>query len=166
MRPRADRINVQTRIASWLGNGPSRRRWATGIAIVVSALALVALSRPLPDAITRAKSDVARSRALVENARALIADNESLGRGAAPVRAGDIRAAVDGTLARYALHAVPVASGSGEGRYAIVLDDAPFDELIAALEAIGRDTGLNLVAATLAGRVERGRVRADVTFAR
>ena len=166
MRPRADRIDVQTRIASLLGSGPNQRRWATGIAIVISALALVALSRPLPDAIARAKSDVARSRALVENARALIADNESLGRGTAPVRGGDIRAAVDGMLARHELHAVPVASASGEGRYAIVLDDAPFDELIAALEAIGRETGVRVVTATLAARVERGRVRADVTFAR
>lgn len=164
MRPRADRINVQTRIASWLRNGPQQRRWA--IALAVAGLAIIAVSRPLPDAIARAKSDVARSRALVENAQALVADNESLGRGAAPLHGGDIRAAVDGVLARHELHAVPAASPTGDGRYAIVLDDAPFDELIATLEAIARETGVRVVAATLTARVERGRIRADVTFAR
>lgn len=166
MRPRADRIDVQTRIASWLGNGRTQRRWLTGIAIAFAALAVVAMSRPLPDAIARAKSDVARSRALVENAQALVADNESLGRGATPLRGGDIRAAVDGVLARHALHAVPVTSATGDGRYAVVLDDAPFDDLIAGLDAIARETGVRVAAATLTARVERGRVRADVTFAR
>ena len=166
MRPRADRINVQTRFPAWLGNSPKQRRWSSGIAFAVAALAVIAVSRPLPDAIARAKSDVARSRVLVENAQALVADNESLGRGAAPLPGGDIRAAVDGLLARHELHAVPVVSATGDGRYAIVLDDAPFDELIAALEAIARETGVRVVAATLTARVERGRVRADVTFAR
>ena len=166
MRPRADRIVVQTRIASWLGNGSNRRRSSAAIAIAVAALAVIAVSGPLPDAIARAKSDVARSRALVGNAQSLIADNESLGRGALPLRAGDIRAAVDGVLARHELRAVPVASVTGDGRYAIVLDDAPFDALIAALDALARETGVRVVAATLTARVERGRVRADVTFAR
>lgn len=166
MRPPADRVRVQTRIAAWFGNGTHQRRRATGIAIAMAALAVIALSRPLPDAIARAKSDVARSRALVENAQALVADNESLGRGAAPPSTGDIRAAVDGVLARHELRATPVASATGDGRYAIVLDDAPFDALIAALDGVSRETGVRVVAATLTARVERGRVRADVTFAR
>ena len=156
---------MQTRIATWLRNG-TERRWAAGIAIVVAALALFAASRPLPDAIARANSDLARTRALVENAQALLADNESLARGAAPRSTGDIRAAVDGVLARHALRATPVPSATGDGRYAIVLDDAPFDALIAALDAIARETGVRVLAATLAARVERGRVRADLTFAR
>ena len=166
MRPRADRIGMKSRIASWPGNDPNQRRWATGIAIVVAALAVITVSRPLPDAIARAKLDVARSRVLVDNARALIADNESLGRGVAPLRSDDIRATVDWVLARHGLRATPIVSASSDGRYAIVLDDAPFDALIAALDAVARESGVRVVAATLTARVERGRVRADVTFAR
>jgi len=47
-----------------------------------------------------------------------------------------------------------------------VLDDAPFDDLIAGLDAIARETGVRVAAATLTARVERGRVRSDSTFAR
>ena len=166
MRPHADPIDVRDRIATWLGTGTNERRWAAGIAMVVAALALGAAWRPLPDAIARAQSDVARTRALVESAQARVADNESLARGTAPLPAGDIRAAVDGVLARHELRATPVQSATGDGHYAIVLDDAPFDALIAALDAIARETGIRIVAATLTARVDRGRVRADLTFAR
>ena len=166
MRLRAERVSVQDRIVTRLVSGSRERRLVVGIAIVVAALALVAISRPLPDAIARAKSDVARTRALVENARALLADNEGLRREAAPIRAGDLHAAVDGVLARHELRATPVQSATGDGRYAIVLDDAPFDTLVAALDAVVRETGFRVAAATLTARVEQGRVRADVTFAR
>ena len=148
MRWRADRSDVQTDIATRLGNRTNARRFAPAIAIIVAALALVAVSRPLPDAIAHAKSDVARTRALVENARALVADNESLGRGTAPLRAADIRAAVDGVLARHELRATPVQSATSAARYAIVLDDAPFDALVAALDAIARETGIRVAAPT------------------
>ena len=67
---------------------------------------------------------------------------------------------------RHELRAAPVPSASTEGRYSVVVDDVRFDTLVAALDALARDAGVRVVAATLTARVEPGRVRADLTFAR
>jgi type II secretory pathway component PulM len=122
--------------------------------------------RPLPAAIARAESDVARTRSLLDVAQTRSADNESLARSSTPLRPGDLRPTVEGVMARFELRAAPVASATSEGRYAVVVDDARFDALVAALDALSRDAGVRVVAATLTARVEPGRVRADLTFAR
>jgi type II secretory pathway component PulM len=69
-------------------------------------------------------------------------------------------------MARFELRAAPVASATSEGRYAVVVDDARFDALVTALDALSRDAGVRVVAATLTARVVPGGVRADLTFAR
>lgn len=153
-------------VAAWDASSPTRRRWLGGFAVAAVAIALVAALRPLPAAIARAESDVARTRSLLDVAQARSADNESLARSSTPLRPGDLRSAVEGVMARFELRAAPVASATSEGRYAVVVDDARFDALVAALDALARDAGVRVVAATLTARVEPGRVRADLTFAR
>jgi type II secretory pathway component PulM len=59
-----------------------------------------------------------------------------------------------------------VPSDAADSRYAVVVEDARFDALVAALEALMRDEGIHVTAATLAALVEPGRVRADLTFTR
>jgi len=152
--------------STWDAAGPSRR---AALAIAASALAVAALLlviRPLQAAVDRAHADVVRSQAMLDIAKARIADSESLATAAPAVRAGDWRGAVDGVMARYALRAVPVASTTTEGQYAIVVADAAFDPLVDALDALAHDDGVEIVAATIAARVEPGRVRAELTFAR
>ena len=153
-------------VATLDASSPAHRRWLVVFAVFLAALALVAALRPLPAAIARAESEVGRTRSLLDVAQARIADNESLARTAAPLRAGDLRLAIDGVMARHELRAAPVPSASTEGRYSVVVDDVRFDSLVAALDALARDAGVRVVAATLTARVEPGRVRADLTFAR
>ena len=160
-------MNVRNPIvASWGAASPAHRRWLGGFAIVAVAVAIVAMLRPLPAAVARAESDVARARSLLEVAQARIADNDSLERVAKPLRAGDLRSAIDAVMARFELRAAPVPSAMSEGHYAMVVDDVRFDTLVAALDALARDAGVRVVAATLTARVEPGRVRADLMFAR
>jgi type II secretory pathway component PulM len=153
-------------VAAWDASSPKRRRWLGVFAVAAVAIALIAALRPLPAAIARAESDVARTRSLLDVAQTRSADNESLARSSTPLRPGDLRPTVEGVMARFELRAAPVASATSEGRYAVVVDDARFDALVAALDALSRDAGVRVVAATLTARVEPGRVRADLTFAR
>jgi type II secretory pathway component PulM len=153
-------------VAAWDASSPKRRRWLGVFAVAAVAIALIAALRPLPAAIARAESDVARTRSLLDVAQTRSADNESLARSSTPLRPGDLRPTVEGVMARFELRAAPVASATSEGRYAVVVDDARFDALVTALDALSRDAGVRVVAATLTARVEPGRVRADLTFAR
>ena len=151
---------------TWDASSPMRRMSFAVVAIAVAAVVLLFAVRPLSTAIDRAQSDVARMRSVLEVSQARIADSTSLARTAPPLHAGDLRAAVDRVMARHELRAAPVASATTAGRYAVVVDDARFDAVVAALDALGRDEGVHVVEATLAARVEPGRVRADLTFTR
>jgi type II secretory pathway component PulM len=153
-------------VAAWDASSPKRRRWLGVFAVAAVAIALIAALRPLPAAIARAESDVARTRSLLDVAQTRSADNESLARSSTPLRPGDLRPTVEGVMARFELRAAPVASATSEGRYAVLVADARFDALGTALDALTRDAGVRVVAATLTARVEPGRVRADLTFAR
>jgi len=153
-------------VATWDASSPARRRWLVVFAVFLAALALVAALRPLPAAIARAESEVGRTRSLLDVAQARIADNESLARTAAPLRAGDLRSAIDGVMARHELRAAPVPSASTEGRYSVVVDDVRFDT---RGQRCGDDADASIACQHVEcchERVEPGRVRADLTFAR
>ena len=153
-------------IATWDVSSPSRRLWIAVVAMGVAAVALAFAGPPLTTAIDRAQPEVARTRSMLDVAQAHIADSASLARTPAPLHAGDLRAAVDRVMARHEIRAAPVASATGDGRYTVVVDDARFDTVVTALDELGRDEGVHVVEATLTARVETGRVRADLTFAR
>jgi type II secretory pathway component PulM len=64
-----------------------------------------------------------------------------------------------------------IAAGSAQvawedGRARLTLAAVRFDTLIAALDALQRDTGLRVVDATLTARVDPGTVRAEILLAR
>jgi len=154
LRDRADRY----------ARAPASRgaRLATGV--LVAAVVAVALTWPLRDAIARAREDVARQRALLTVARTRVAENAALER--APAAAdGDRRAAIERVLSERGLRFSRVDPQGAEGiRY--VIDSAPFDALVHALDALARDAHARVVEASLAARVEPGTVRAELAFAR
>lgn len=153
--------------AAWDAADPARRNWlAVGVAMLI-AVALLLGAAPLTRAIDRATDEVARSRLVLEIARARIAESESLARASAPVYAGDVRAAVERRLAGHALQSTPVAAANtNEGRYAVVVPRGRLDALATALAALSRDDGVRLVEGTITGLVDPGVVRAELTFGR
>jgi type II secretory pathway component PulM len=153
-------------LASWDAANASRRRLLALLGGVLLAGGLLVATLPLTAAIGRADADVARTRAMLEIARARAADSESLARVAPSLRAGDLRAAVDRVLAQQGVRATPVASGTADGRYAVVVADARFDSIVAAVDALARDESIHLAEATLTALVTPGSVRADLAFAR
>jgi type II secretory pathway component PulM len=152
--------------AAWDAASPARRAGLGALAAALVALLLLLALRPLTAAIGRAQSDVERSRSMLDVAQGRLGDSASLARTTPPLHAGDVRAAVERVMSRHDLRAAPVPADAADGRYAVVIADARFDVLVAALEALVRDEGVHVVAATLAALVEPGRVRAELTFAR
>ena len=53
-----------------------------------------------------------------------------------------------------------------EGAFRIVIDAAPFDALVHALDTLARDEGIRVADATVTARVEPGTVRAELALAR
>ena len=149
------------------GAGAGRRRgWIAFalIAAVVVTAALVAI--PLRDAIARAREDVARNRAMLEVARERIADNAALAHANPAAKTADLRGAIDRVFAAHGLRYAPVDAQATDGRQSIVVEAAPFDALVRALDALAHDEGARLVDATLTTRVDPGTVRAELVLAR
>lgn len=152
--------------ASWEAASPQRRALIAVMALAVTATLLLLAAGPLTAAIAREAAGVARARALLETERVRLNENAALARTPAPARAGDVHVAVQRVLSRHGLRAAAVPSATTPGRDAVVVDDARFDALVAALDALMRDEGIRLVTATLTARVEPGRVRADLLLGR
>jgi type II secretory pathway component PulM len=150
--------------ANRYARAPASRGARLAIGVLVAVVVAIALTWPLRDAIARAREDVARQRALLEVARTRVAENATLERAPA-VADGDRRAAIERVLSERGLSFARVDAQDGDGvRY--VIDSAPFDALVRALDALARDAHARVVDASLAARVEPGTVRAELAFAR
>jgi type II secretory pathway component PulM len=151
--------------AAW-DRASTRERRLAGTAALVVALAVgwAVFWRPLIAEIERVRAERERVVALLAASRALVADGAALAR-EARTPGGDPRAAIARVLAGQDLR----PSGqlvAQDGRVGVVLPEAQFDRLIAALAALAKDEGLRAVEATLTARVEPGSVRAELTLAR
>ena len=140
----------------------SRTAWLA-LGVLVAIVVAAGVTWPLRDAIARAGEDLMHQRALLDVVRARIAENVALDR-AAPVTGGDRRAAIERVLAEHGLRFVRDAQDTDGNRY--VIESAPFDVLVRALDALARDAHARVVDVTLAARVEPGTVRAELAFAR
>ena len=157
----------RARFATWDAASPAQRRLLVAAAIVVLlAVALVVGGVPLTSAIARSEVDVARSRMLLDVARERVADNESLARASTPSHAGDVRSAVERAMASQDIRATPVAGRASAGQFAIVIPEAAFDRIVAAIDALALQDGVQVVEATITALVDRGAVRAELTLAR
>jgi type II secretory pathway component PulM len=152
---------------TWDAGRASQRAAWIGLALVATiVVALAVLAVPLRDAIARMRQDVAHHRAVLAVARARAAENLALSRAAAPMARPDPRAAIDRVFTERGLAYVRVDAEAPEGEVRIVMDTAPFDALVHALDTLARDEGIRVADATVTGRVEAGTVRAELALTR
>ena len=146
----------------------SHRQVLVGVVIVIAAIAvLVSLpTGPLAAAIERKRDEVAHKRLLLEGVRRHAADNQVLSKTGLPRSTGDARGAVEKVLARIGVQASPGASGNSDGQTRVVIVNASFDDVVRAIDTLAREEALHLVDGTITRLVDRGRVRADLVFAR
>jgi type II secretory pathway component PulM len=139
------------------------------VVIGVAALALIAgwglVWQPLRADIERTREEVVRNRNALANARKLVDETASLARDAKAKSSADPVASIARVLAERDLR----PSGRLElrdDRVKVVLTEARFDRIVAALEALRKEEGLRAVEAAIIARVEPGTVRAELTIAK
>src|SRR3954453_13756272 len=140
------------------------------VAWTVAVLALVVLGialpfGPLASAIAKKRDDVTRTALLLQVARKHVADSQALTRAVPRPRSDDPRAAMERVLARQRLQST-TASPAIEGRFGVVIADAPFEAIVRAIDALARDEALHVVEARFTALADPGRVRAELVFAR
>jgi type II secretory pathway component PulM len=144
----------------------SRRPALAGLAIAATLLVAIVIALRLHDAIARERENVVRNRLVLDVARARAAENVTLARTDPVAKNGDMRASVERIFARHAVsYRVPDAQGNA-GTLKIVIEAAPFDALVRALDALSREEGVRVTDATLTARVDPATVRAEVELAR
>lgn len=144
--------------------GPRRRAsLVVGIAAVAVVVAIVAI--PLQNAIGRLREDVVRNRLLLDIARARTVENAALARIDAPAKHVDLRATVDSILTEHGLRYAHVDTQT-DGEQRIVVEAAPFDALVRALDALAHVDAVRVADVALTARVDPGTVRAELTFTR
>jgi len=146
-------------------HGPRARAWA-GVAIVAALVVVTAAAIPLQGAIARAREDAARNRVLLDIAHARAAENVALARTEAAATGGDLRTAIDRVLTAHGLRHAFIDAAASDGAQRIVVEAAPFDLLVRALDALAHEDGVRVADAALAARVDPGTVRAEIAFTR
>jgi type II secretory pathway component PulM len=156
-----------SRLARAIDALPRARRgaWLT-FAIVVACIVAAFVGLRLHDAIARSREDVARERALLDVARARAAESLTLARASVPARNDDLRAAVERVLTANGLRYGAVDGQRGDDAQHIVIEAAPFDALVRALDQLMREDGVRVVDASIAARIDPGTVRAELALAR
>jgi len=145
---------------------PSRRRAWLALALLVALIVAAGVSVRLHDANARLHEEVVRNRLVLGIAQARAAENQTLARVSVPARNGDARSAIDRVLTGNGLRFTTLDAQDGDATQRIVIDVAPFDVLIHALDTLQRQEGLRLTDATVAARVDPGTVRAELAFTR
>ena len=144
----------------------SQRAASLALAIVIACAVVVLVALRLHDAIVRSQESVARERLLLDVARARVAETATLARGTTPERSGDIRMAIERVLTANGLRYGKLDAQRGDDAQRIVIEAAPFDTLVRALDELMREDGVRVVDASLAARVDAGTVRAELALAR
>ena len=104
--------------------------------------------------------------AALARAREMTKEIGELSRASPKGASTDARADLDRALLQQNLRSAVTSVDWRDGRAHMVLAAVGYDALIAALEALQRDTRLRAVEATITARVEPGTVRAELTLAR
>lgn len=145
---------------------PSQRRaWLALARLVVLAVAAVVVVR-LHDANARLREDLVGNRAVLGIAQARAAENQTLQHAGVPARNGDLRSAIDRVLTANGLRYTTLDAQDGNTTQRVVVEVAPFDVLVRALDMLQREEGLRVTDATLAARTDAGTVRAELAFTR
>jgi len=159
---------VPSALASAWDRASLRERRLTMVAAAVVAIALGwgLLWQPLKSDTERTREERVRMSTLLVLTRTSFEEGAGLVRASPKVNASDPRDAVARAFADRGLRIPAGAIDLRDNRVHVVLPDARFDALIAALDSLARDDGLRPVEASLTARVEPGTLRAELTFAR
>ena len=150
---------------AWNDLPTTQRRAALALALLVAIVVAAFAALRLHDAIVRTREDVARDRLLLDVARARAAESVSLARASPPANSGNVRAAIDRVLAAAGLR-YQALDARDDALQRILLEAAPFDALVRALDALMREDGVRVVDARVEARVDPGTVRAELSFTR
>jgi type II secretory pathway component PulM len=143
----------------------SRRPALAGLAIVAALVVATVVALRLHDAIARERENVARSGLVLVAACARAAENVTLARTNVVAKHGDLRASIERIFARHGLRYAPLDAQAGDDAQTIVIEAAPFDVLVRALDALSREEAVRVIDATLTARVDPGTVRAELVLA-
>jgi len=146
-------------------SAPQRNAWLALAIVVACAIAAVVALR-LHDAIVRSQERVTRERLLLDVARTRVAETATLAHATAPERSGELRAAIERVLTANGLRYGKLDAQRGDDAQHIVIEAAPFDTLVRALDELMREDGVRVIDASLAARVDAGTVRAELALAR
>ena len=144
----------------------AQRRGSLALALLVALAVAAVLGLRLHDAIARSREDVARDRVLLDVARARAAESVTLARANVPAKHGDVRAAIERVLAANGLRYTALDAQRDDATQRIVIEAAPFDALVHALDMLMREEAVRVVDASLAARVDPGTVRAELALTR
>lgn len=144
----------------------SRRPAFAGLAIVAALVVATVVALRLHDAIARERENVARSGLVLGAARARAAENATLARANVVAKNVDLRTSIEQVFTRHALAYRVLDAQESEGPLRIVIEAAPFDALVRALDALSREDGVRATDATVTARVDPGTVRAELELAR
>lgn len=148
----------------WTALAPRERSLVVaGALVVAAALAYALLWQPVVADLPRAERDAARAASRLDRARAnaLAAGTRTT----APARE-PLDVAIRAALARAGVPASEATLDAAAGRATLLLASVRFETLVALVDALARDAAVHVVDATIAARVEPGRVRAELALAR
>lgn len=164
---------------AWLRRGARERVVLAVLAtIVVAAIIVFAVLRPLAGAVERTRADAARAEALVATARADRATEDDLahaapatGGGHATNRGGGAAMAHDNpatavtrAFAQHGLAPLAPPRLADDGSVDVIVAAAPFEALVRALDALARSEGLHVERAVLARLADADGVRAELSL--
>lgn len=147
-------------------------------AIVVAAIVVFAVLRPLAGAVERTRADATRAEALLAAARADRAMEDNLahaapatdsgnattGGGNPTIASGDPAAAVTRALAQHGLAPLAPPHAADDGSVDVIVAAAPFDAVVRALDALARSEDLHVEHAVLARLADADGVRAELSL--
>ena len=145
---------------------PSQRGAGLALALLVALAVAFVVGVRLHDANARLHEDVARNRLVLDVARSRAVESLALSRASIAAKNGDVRSAIDRVLTANGLRYATLDAQGGDAAQHVVIEAAPFDALIRALDMLMREEGVRVSDASLAARVEPGTVRAELALTR
>lgn len=157
---------------AWLRRGARERTvLAVLAAIVVAAIVVFAVLRPLAGAVESARADATRAEALLAAARADRTMEDTLtpaapatDSGNATTGGGNPATAVTRALAQHGLAPLAPPRAADDGSVDVIVAAAPFDALVRALDALAHSDDLHVEHAVLTRLADADGVRAELSL--
>ncbi len=152
LRDRWDRLDARER--RWLG---------AGAFVVAAALAYAYAWHPMTNDLSRAGREAERAQARLARAQ----DAVAIAGIRAPALAREpLDAAIRGSMARHGIAAADASLDVAGTRATLTIPSARFTAIAGLVDTLAREHAVHVVDATLAARVEAGRVRAELSLSR